>query len=283
MIWLYALESQCMFYERASSVIQHSNKLRSPWRRGKSTLGSVKTGGGGAGMEVRIPANTEFQSLHWKFWAWTQGEAEQQWFEMWPSQEWPTILLKHMQCPHLPWWVNQNNCLLKILKYLLLLYWLHQSLWLCKSWQTVENSSRDGNTKPPYPPPKKSICRSRSKLEPDMEQTGCKLGKKYLKAVYCHPAYLTYMQSTSCEISGWMKHKLESRLLGEISINNLRYTDDTTLMAESEEELKRLLMKVKVESEKVGLKLNIQKTKIMASGPITWWQIDGETVETVTD
>ena len=67
------------------------------------------------------------------------------------------------------------------------------------------------------------------------------------------------------------------------NINNLRYADDTTLMAESEEELKSLLMKVKEESEKVGLKLNIQKTKIMASGPITSWQIDGETMETVSD
>ena len=67
------------------------------------------------------------------------------------------------------------------------------------------------------------------------------------------------------------------------NLNNLRYADDTTLMAESEEELKSLLMKVKKESEKVGLKLNIQKTKIMASGPITSWQIDGETVETVSD
>ena len=79
-----------------------------------------------------------------------------------------------------------------------------------------------------------------------------------------------------------MKHKLESRLLGEIS--NLRYADDhkmTTVMAESKEELKSLLMKVKEESEKVGFKFNIQKTKIMASGPITSWQIDGETVETV--
>src|SRR5574341_810146 len=65
--------------------------------------------------------------------------------------------------------------------------------------------------------------------------------------------------------------------------NNLRYADDTTLMTESEEELKSLLMKVKVESEKVGLKVNIQKTKIMASGPITSWEIDGETVETVSD
>ena len=67
------------------------------------------------------------------------------------------------------------------------------------------------------------------------------------------------------------------------NINNLRYADDTTLMAESDEELKSLLMKVKVESEKVGLKLNIQKMKIMASGPITSWEIDGETVEAVTD
>ena len=70
-------------------------------------------------------------------------------------------------------------------------------------------------------------------------------------------AYLTYMQSTSCEMPGWMKHKLESRLPGEI-INNLRYADDTTLMAESEKELKSLLMKMKEESEKVGLKLSIQ-------------------------
>ena len=81
---------------------------------------------------------------------------------------------------------------------------------------------------------------------------------------------------------GWKKHKLESRLLGEISIIS-RYADDTTLMAESKEELKTLLMKVKEESDQVGLKLNIQKTKIMASGPMTSWQIDGETVESVAD
>ena len=74
----------------------------------------------------------------------------------------------------------------------------------------------------------------------------------------------------------WMKHKLESRFLGEISTTS--DADDTTLMAESEEELKSLFMKVKEESEKVGLKLNVQKTKIMASGPITSWQVDGETV-----
>ena len=90
------------------------------------------------------------------------------------------------------------------------------------------------------------------------------------------------MQSTSWETLDWKKHKLESKIARR-NINNLRYADDTTLMAESEEELKSLLMKVKEESEKVGLKLNIQKTKIMASGPITSWEIDGETVKTVSD
>ena len=92
------------------------------------------------------------------------------------------------------------------------------------------------------------------------------------------------MQSTSWETLDWKKHKLESRLpIAGKNINNLRYADDTTLMEEREEELKSLWMKVKEESEKVGLKLNIQKTKIMASGLITSWQIDGETVETVSD
>ena len=101
-------------------------------------------------------------------------------------------------------------------------------------------------------------------LEMDMEQqTASKLGKEYIKAIYCHCIYLTYTQSTSCEMPGWMKHKVESRLPGEISSeNNLRYADNTTLMAESEEELKSLLMKLKEQSEKAGLKLNIQKTKI---------------------
>ena len=77
---------------------------------------------------------------------------------------------------------------------------------------------------------------------------------------------------------GWKKHKAGIKISGR-TINNLRYTDDTTLMAESKEELKSFLMKVKEESEKVGLKLNMQKTKIMVSGPITSWQIDGETME----
>ena len=81
---------------------------------------------------------------------------------------------------------------------------------------------------------------------------------------------------------GWMKHKLESRLARR-NINNLKYSDDSILMTESEEELKSLLMKLKEGSEKVGLNHNIQKTKIMASGPITSCQIDGEKMETVTD
>ena len=96
------------------------------------------------------------------------------------------------------------------------------------------------------------------------QQTGSKLGKEYIKAVYCHSDYLTYMQSTSCEMPDWIKPKLESRLLGEISITSDN-ADDTTLMAESKQ-LKSLLMIVTEESEKFGLKLSIQK---MASILIT--------------
>ena len=93
-------------------------------------------------------------------------------------------------------------------------------------------------------------------------------------------AYLTYMQNTSREMLGWMKHKLESRLPGEISI-----ISDTQKTPPLWQKVKNwsLLIKVRKESEKGGIKLNIQKTKIMASGPITSWQIDGETMETVTD
>ena len=81
-------------------------------------------------------------------------------------------------------------------------------------------------------------------------QNGSKLGREYVKAVYCHPAYLTPKQNTSCEIPGWIKHNLESRLPGEIPVDS--YADDPTLMAESEEELKSLIMKVKEESERAG-------------------------------
>ena len=119
-------------------------------------------------------------------------------------------------------------------------------------------------------------------LELDMEQQiGSKSGKEYIKAVYYNLAYLTYieyiMRNTGLE-EAQAGIKIARR-----NINDLRYTDDTTLTAESEEEMKSLWMKVKEEREKVGLKLNIQKMKIMASGPITSWEIDGETVETVSD
>ena len=136
----------------------------------------------------------------------------------------------------------------------------------------------------------------KQQLEVDMEQhTGSKSGKEYVKAIYCHSAYLTYMQSTLCKMPGWMKHKLESRLLGEIAItSDMQMTPPLWQKAKKiksslrlrrvSKRLRRLslMMKVEEESEKVGLKLNIQKTKIMASGPTTSWQVDGET-ETVTD
>ena len=113
------------------------------------------------------------------------------------------------------------------------------------------------------------------------QQTGSKLGKEYVKAVYFHPTcyLLCRVYHAKCQAgqsTSWNQDCQEN-------INNLRYADDTTLMAETQEELKTFLMKVKEESEKAGLKLNLQKTKIMASGPITSWQIDGEAMETVSD
>ena len=100
------------------------------------------------------------------------------------------------------------------------------------------------------------------------QQTASKSEKEYIKAVHCHPAYLTSRQTTFMRNAG-LEEAQAGLKIARRNINNLRYTDNTTLMGESEEELKSLLMKVKEESEKVGLKLNIQKTKIMASGPIT--------------
>ena len=118
----------------------------------------------------------------------------------------------------------------------------------------------------------------KQQLELDMEQqTGSKSGKEYVKAVYClFILYAEYIMQNA-----WLD-EAGIKIAGR-NINNLRCADDTTLMEESEEEQKHLLMKVKEESEKVGLKLNIQKSKIMASGPITSWQIDGETMKTMRD
>ena len=119
----------------------------------------------------------------------------------------------------------------------------------------------------------------KQQLELDMEQqTDSKLGKEYVSAVYCHPAYLTSMQSSSWETL--LDEAQAGIKIVEWNINNLRYADDTTRMAESEELKEPLTLE---ESEKAGLKFNIQKTKIMASSPITSWQIGGETAETVTD
>ena len=106
-------------------------------------------------------------------------------------------------------------------KHLFLLYWLRKSLLLCGSQQTVENSSRYGNTRPSYLPSEKSVCRSRSNSWNQIcNNRRSKLGKEYVMAIYCHPAYLNSMQSTSCLLPGWRKHKLESRLPGEISITS---------------------------------------------------------------
>ena len=121
----------------------------------------------------------------------------------------------------------------------------------------------------------------KQELEPDIEQqTGSKVGKKYIKAVYCCPTYLyaEYIMQNAGLDKAQAGIKIARR-----NINNLRYTDDTTLMAESKEELKSLLMKVKKERGKPGLKLSVQKTKIITSGPNTSWQIDGETLDTMSD
>ena len=118
----------------------------------------------------------------------------------------------------------------------------------------------------------------KQQLELDMEQqTGSKLRKEYIKAVYCHSC-LFYLYAEYIMRNSGLDEAQAGIKIARRNINNLRYADGTTLMVKSEEELKSLLTKVKEESEKAGLKLNIQKTKIMATSPITSWKIDGETV-----
>ena len=139
----------------------------------------------------------------------------------------------------------------------------------------MENSERDGNTRPPDLPPEKSVYRS--------VRTGhgttdwFQIGKEVHHCCILSPCLFNLYAEYITRNAGLEEAQAGIKIAGR-NINNLRYADDTTLMAESEEELKSLLMKVKEESEKVGLKPNIQKTKIMARGPITSWQIDGETV-----
>ena len=149
----------------------------------------------------------------------------------------------------------------------------------------ARNSQRDGNTRPPYLSPEKTMQVKKQQLELDMEQwTGSKLGKEYVKAVYCYPAYFNLYAEYITRNTRLGEAQAGIKTVG-ININNLVFADDTifSLMAESGKELKSLLMKVKEKSEKAGLKLSIQKTEILASSPITSWQIDGETVETVAD
>ena len=114
------------------------------------------------------------------------------------------------------------------------------------------------------------------------QQADSKLGKEYVKAVYCHHFLFNLCAEYIMTNAGPNEAQAGIKIVGR-NINNLRYTDDTSLMTESEEELKSLLMTVKEESEKAGLKFNIQNTKIMASSPITSWQIGGETMKIVTD
>jgi len=123
----------------------------------------------------------------------------------------------------------------------------------------------------------------KQQLELDMEQqTDSKLGKEFCQGCILSPCLFNLYAEYIMRNAGLEEAQAGIKIAGR-NINNLRYADDTTFMAESEEELKSLLMKVKEESEKVGLKLNIQRTKIMAPGSITSWEIDGETMETVSD
>ena len=142
----------------------------------------------------------------------------------------------------------------------------------------MENSERDGNTRPPdlYAGHEATVKTG------DGPKDWFQIGKGVCQGCILSPCLFNIYAEYTMRNAG-LKEAQAGIKIARRNINNLRYADDTTLMAESEEELKNLLMKVKEESEKVGLKLNIQKTKIVASGPITSWQRDGETVETVAD
>ena len=121
----------------------------------------------------------------------------------------------------------------------------------------------------------------KQQLELDIQQTGSKLGKEYVKTIYCHRAYLTYMQSTSWEMLGWMKHKLDQD--GQEKFQEPQMCRWYHPYGRKQRRTKEPLDESKIGEWKSWVKLNIQKTKIMASGPITSWQIDRETVETVAD
>ena len=140
----------------------------------------------------------------------------------------------------------------------------------------------DGNTRPPYLSVVKPVCRLRSNRTRHEAMDWIKIGKGVYQSCILSSCLFNFYAEYIMRNAGLEEVQAGIKIAGR-NINNIRYADDTTFIAESEEELKSLLMKVKEESEKVGLKLNIQKTKIMASGPITLWEIDGETVEPVSD
>ena len=146
----------------------------------------------------------------------------------------------------------------------------------------MENYERDGNTRPPDLPLEKPVGQKATVRTGHGKLDWLQIEKGVSKACILSPCLFNLYAEYIMRDAGWEEAQAGIEIAGR-NINNLRYADDTTLMAESEEELKSLLMKVNEETEKVGLKLNIQKTKTMASGPITSWQRDGETVETVAD
>ena len=149
---------------------------------------------------------------------------------------------------------------------------------VCVDHKKLENSERDGNTRPPNLPLEKSYAGQKATIKTGHGTTDWfQIGKGVRQGCILSPCLFNFYAEYISRNAGLEETQAGIKIAGK-NINNLRYADDTKLMAESEEELKRLLMKVKEESEKVGLKLNIQKTKIMASSPITSWEIDGETV-----
>ena len=147
----------------------------------------------------------------------------------------------------------------------------------------MENSERDRNTRPPDLPLEQSFAGQEATVRTGHGTTDWfQIGKGVRQGCILSPCLFNFYAEYIMRNAGLEAAQAQIKIARR-NINNLRYAGDPTLMEESEEELKSLLMKVKEESEKVGLKLKIQKTKIMASGPITSWQIDGETVETVSD
>ena len=152
----------------------------------------------------------------------------------------------------------------------------------CVDHSKLKNSERDGNTRPPDLPLEKSVCWSGSNRTGHGTTDWIQIGKGVRQGYILSPCLCTFYADYIMRNTGLDEAQAGIKIGGR-NINNLRYANDTTLTAESKEELKSLLIKVKEETEKAGLKLNIQKTKIMASGPITSWQIDGDTVETMAD